>query len=117
MQMLSAQLSPPFPLYHNTLEQNPPPGPAGGGPPWRKPPPDLGLLYPEHRQNHDPIITLEKELEIAQQYLDPDVLLYDDRFLYHCDIQRRCTPSPPPKFGCSPLWKTSSSIISKTTAN
>ena len=43
--------------------------------------------------------------------------LYDDQFLYHCDIPEEMYAISTPKIWMHPLWKTSSSIISKTTAN
>ena len=100
MQMLSAQLNPHF-LY-NTLERIRLRALLEGSPTVAEATADLGLLY-RNIVKTDPIITLEKELEITQQYLDLMCFLYDDQFLYHCDIPEEMYAISTPKIWMQPI--------------
>ena len=100
MQMLSAQLNPHF-LY-NTLERIRLRALLEGSSTVAEATADLGLLY-RNIVKTDPIITLEKELEITQQYLDLMCFLYDDQFLYHCDIPEEMYAISTPKIWMQPI--------------
>ncbi len=63
---------------------------------------DLGLLY-RNIVKTEPIITLKKELEITRQYLDLMCFLYDDQFLYHCDIPEDMYAISTPKIWMQPI--------------
>ena len=63
---------------------------------------DLGLLYRNICQNRAHL-TLKKELEITRQYLDLMCFLYDDQFLYHCDIPEDMYAISTPKIWMQPI--------------
>lgn len=100
MQMLSAQLNPHF-LY-NTLERIRLRALLDGSPAVAEATADLGLLY-RNIVKTEPIITLEKELNITRQYLDLMCFLYDDQFLYHCDFPEDITSISTPKIWMQPI--------------
>lgn len=100
MQMLSAQLNPHF-LY-NTLERIRLRALLEGSPTVAEATADLGLLY-RNIVKTEPIITLKKELEITRQYLDLMCFLYDDQFLYHCDIPEDMYAISTPKIWMQPI--------------
>lgn len=102
MQMLSSQLNPHF-LY-NTLErirlralrvQNMEVAQATA---------NLGLLY-RNIVKTEPVITLEKEIAITKQYLDLMCFLYDDQFLYHCDVKEEILGILTPKIWMQPIME------------
>lgn len=102
MQMLSSQLNPHF-LY-NTLErirlralrvQNIEVAQATA---------NLGLLY-RNIVKTEPVITLEKEINITRQYLDLMCFLYDDQFLYHCDVKEEILGVLTPKIWMQPIME------------
>lgn len=100
MQMLSAQLNPHF-LY-NTLERIRLRALLEGSPTVAEATADLGLLY-RNIVKTEPIITLKRELEITRQYLDLMCFLYDDQFLYHCDIPEDMYAISTPKIWMQPI--------------
>ena len=63
---------------------------------------DLGLLY-RNIVKTEPIITLEKELQITKQYLDLMCFLYHDQLLYHCDIPDDISAISTPKIWMQPI--------------
>ena len=102
IQMLSSQLNPHF-LY-NTLErirlralrvQNKEVAQATA---------NLGLLY-RNIVKTEPVITMEKEIDITRQYLDLMCFLYDDQFLYHCDVQEELLGILTPKIWMQPIME------------
>lgn len=102
MQMLSSQLNPHF-LY-NTLErirlralrvQNMEIAEATAS---------LGLLY-RNIVKTDPVISIEKEIEITKQYLDLMCFLYDGQFLYHCDVEEDLSEIQTPKIWMQPIME------------
>lgn len=102
MQMLSTQLNPHF-LY-NTLErirlralrdQNVEVAEATA---------NLGLLY-RNIVKTEPVITLEKEIGITRQYLELMRFLYDDQFLYHCDVEEELMGVLTPKIWMQPIME------------
>lgn len=102
IQMLSSQLNPHF-LY-NTLErirlralraQNREVAQATA---------NLGLLY-RNIVKTEPVITMEKEIDITRQYLDLMCFLYDDQFLYHCDVEDGLLGILTPKIWMQPIME------------
>ena len=102
MQMLSSQLNPHF-LY-NTLErirlralrvQNMEVAQATA---------NLGLLY-RNIVKTEPVISLEKEIDITKQYLDLMCFLYDDQFFYHCDVKEDILDILTPKIWMQPIME------------
>lgn len=100
MQMLSTQLNPHF-LY-NTLERIRLRALSEGCPAVAEATADLGLLY-RNIVKTEPIITLEKELQITKQYLDLMCFLYHDQLLYHCDIPDDISAISTPKIWMQPI--------------
>lgn len=100
MQKLSAQLNPHF-LY-NTLERIRLRALSEGAPVIAEAIADLGLLY-RNIVKTEPIIPMEKELEITRQYLDLMSFLYDDQLLYHCDIDEALGSILTPKIWMQPI--------------
>ena len=97
---LESQFNPHF-LY-NTLERIRLRALLEGSPTVAEATADLGLLY-RNIVKTEPIITLKKELEITRQYLDLMCFLYDDQFLYHCDIPEDMYAISTPKIWMQPI--------------
>ena len=102
MQMLSSQLNPHF-LY-NTLErirlralrvQNTEIAEATA---------NLGLLY-RNIVKTESVITMEREIAITKQYLELMCFLYDDQFLYHCDVEEGIMEVLTPKIWMQPIME------------
>ncbi|MCI8619115.1 MAG: histidine kinase [Oscillospiraceae bacterium] len=100
MQMLSAQLNPHF-LY-NTLERIRLRALLESNPAVAEAITDLGLLY-RNIVKTEPVITLQKELDITRQYLDLMSFLYEDQFLYHLDVPEEIMDISTPKIWMQPI--------------
>ncbi len=100
MQMLSAQLNPHF-LY-NTLERIRLRALLESNPAVAEAIADLGLLY-RNIVKTEPVITLQKELDITRQYLDLMSFLYEDQFLYHLDVPEEIMDISTPKIWMQPI--------------
>lgn len=102
MQMLSSQLNPHF-LY-NTLERIRLRALKAKNLEIAEATANLGLLY-RNIVKTEPVITLEKEIEITKQYLELMCFLYDDRFLYHCDVEDELMEVMTPKIWMQPIME------------
>ncbi len=102
MQMLSSQLNPHF-LY-NTLERIRLRALRVHNTELAQATANLGLLY-RNIVKTEPIITLEKEIAITRQYLDLMCFLYDDQFLYHCDVKEELLGIQTPKIWMQPIME------------
>ncbi len=100
MQKLSAQLNPHF-LY-NTLERIRMRALQEGCPTLAQATADLGMVY-RNIVKTDPIIPMSQELNITKQYLDLMCFLYDDRLLYHCDLDDDLSNIQTPKIWMQPI--------------
>ena len=100
MKMLSAQLNPHF-LY-NTLERIRLRALREGAPTAAEAAASLGQLY-RNIVKTDPVIPLEKELEITAQYLELMRFLYGDQMLYHIDADHRLDGLLTPKIWMQPI--------------
>ena len=102
MQMLSSQLNPHF-LY-NTLERIRLRALKAQNLEIAEATANLGLLY-RNIVKTEPVITLEKEIEITKQYLELMCFLYDDQFLYHCDVREDLLEVMTPKIWMQPIME------------
>ncbi len=100
MQKLSAQLNPHF-LY-NTLERIRMRALQDGCPSLAQATADLGMVY-RNIVKTEPIIPMSEELNITNQYLDLMCFLYDDRLLYHCDLEDELNNIQTPKIWMQPI--------------
>ena len=100
MQKLSAQLNPHF-LY-NTLERIRMRALQEGCPVLAQATADLGMVY-RNIVKTEPIIPMSQELSITNQYLDLMCFLYDDRLLYHCDLDDELNDIQTPKIWMQPI--------------
>ncbi len=102
MQMLSSQLNPHF-LY-NTLERIRLRALKAQSPEIARATASLGLLY-RNIVKTEPVIPLEKEINITKQYLDLMCFLYEDEFLYHCDMKEEVFDILTPKIWMQPIME------------
>ncbi len=102
MQMLSSQLNPHF-LY-NTLERIRLRALRAQNAEIAEATANLGLLY-RNIVKTEPVITLEKEIDITKQYLELMCFLYDDQFLYHCDVEEELMGIRTPKIWMQPIME------------
>lgn len=65
---------------------------------------NLGLLY-RNIVKTEPVITLQKEIDITKQYLDLMCFLYDDQFFYHCDVEEDLLGILTPKIWMQPIME------------
>ena len=100
MKMLSAQLNPHF-LY-NTLEVIRLCAMREGAPHAAQATASLGQLY-RNIVKTDPILPLERELEIAEQYLELMRFLHEDQVLYHMDPDPALDGMLTPKIWMQPI--------------
>ncbi len=100
MQMLSSQLNPHF-LY-NTLERIRLRALREGAPTAAEAAASLGQLY-RNIVKTEPIISLERELDITAQYLDLMAFLYGDKLIYHIDTDDEVKPLQTPKIWMQPI--------------
>lgn len=102
MQMLSSQLNPHF-LY-NTLERIRLRALKAQNPEIARATANLGLLY-RNIVKTEPVIPLEKEIDITKQYLDLMCFLHDGEFLYHCDMKEEVFDILTPKIWMQPIME------------
>lgn len=102
MKMLSSQLNPHF-LY-NTLERISLRALRVHNMEVAQATANLGLIY-RNIVKTEPVITLEKEIAITRQYLDLMCFLYDDKFLYHCDVAEELLGIQTPKIWMQPIME------------
>ena len=100
MKMLSAQLNPHF-LY-NTLERIRLRALREGAVSAAEAAASLGQLY-RNIVKTEPVIALERELEITRQYLDLMCFLYGDQMLYHIDADEGLYEVLTPKIWMQPI--------------
>lgn len=101
-QMQSSQLNPHF-LY-NTLERIRLRALRGQNMELARATANLGLLY-RNIVKTEPVITLQKEIDITKQYLDLMCFLYDDQFFYHCDVEEDLLGILTPKIWMQPIME------------
>lgn len=100
MKMLSAQLNPHF-LY-NTLEKVRMRALREGAPHAAQAAASLGQLY-RNIVKTEPVISLKRELEITEQYLELMTFLCGDQVLYHLDLDNRLDTMLTPKIWMQPI--------------
>ncbi len=100
MEMLSVQLSPHF-LY-NTLERIRMRAVLDNAQDVAEATAGLGLLY-RNIVKTEPVISLKRELEITQQYLDLMTFLYGDQFMYYFDVDPALEEMMTPKIWMQPI--------------
>lgn len=100
MDMLSAQLSPHF-LY-NTLERIRMRAVIDNAQDVAEATAGLGLLY-RNIVKTEPVITMQRELEITEQYLNLMTFLYGDQFMYYFDVDPELEQMQTPKIWMQPI--------------
>ena len=100
MEMLATQLSPHF-LY-NTLERIRMRAVLDNAMDVAEATAGLGTLY-RNIVKTQPVIPLQREIEITQQYLDLMSFLYGDEFMYYVDVDPELSAMLTPKIWMQPI--------------